>query len=259
MENNNNKIEKMVLTALMTALVAVMTIVIAIPVPFTNGYIHFGDSMIFMSVLILGWKRAPIAAGVGSAMADIFLGYVYWAPWTLVIKGLMALVAGLIILKCSEKRRYIVLSCGAVVALWVLFNLGIQAMVHFATINNPTELMDALETNSIGFGALLAGMQRQLMIFALLIPVGLVVISIVLGKKDSISVQLGQIIGLTAGGLFMVFGYFIAGGMIYGNFAVAAFSIPANIIQFVAGFFSAALLAAALMKTPAYKYFLRFR
>ena len=34
-----------------------------------------------------------IAAGVGSALADLFSGYVVYAPATFIIKGLMALVA----------------------------------------------------------------------------------------------------------------------------------------------------------------------
>ena len=39
---------------------------------------------------IFGW-----AGGIGSMLADIFLGYAHYAPGTLVIKGVMALVAAL--------------------------------------------------------------------------------------------------------------------------------------------------------------------
>ena len=35
------------------------------------------------------------AGGIGSMLADIFLGYAHYAPGTLVIKGVMALVAAL--------------------------------------------------------------------------------------------------------------------------------------------------------------------
>jgi uncharacterized membrane protein len=37
-----------------------------------------------------------IAGGLGSALADVISGYAVWAPWTLVIKGLEGLIAGLI-------------------------------------------------------------------------------------------------------------------------------------------------------------------
>jgi hypothetical protein len=41
----------------------------------------------------------------------------------------------------------------------------------------------------------------------------------------------------------------------YGNFAISAFSIPWNMIQFIIGFFIAMLVMAALQKTPAKKFF----
>ena len=53
---NNNLIRKLTLGGLMIALVFVTTFSIKIPVPFTQGYIHGGDSMIFVAAILLGWK-----------------------------------------------------------------------------------------------------------------------------------------------------------------------------------------------------------
>ena len=75
-------------------MIVVATILIIIPVPFGNGYIHLGDAMIFLSVLILGWKYGAVAAGFGSALADLLVGYAIWSPWTLFVKGIMAAVMG---------------------------------------------------------------------------------------------------------------------------------------------------------------------
>ena len=50
------------------------------------------------------------------------------------------------------------------------------------------------------------------------------------------------VIGSLVAGVWKVFGYFIAGGLMYGNYVVAALSIPMNLIQFVVGF----LIAAAI-------------
>jgi len=48
-------------------------------------------------VLVAGWMLSPIygflAAGIGSALADIFSSYVTYATATFIIKGAMALVA----------------------------------------------------------------------------------------------------------------------------------------------------------------------
>lgn len=93
----NEKLNTMVLTAMMMCMVVVMTMIIRIPVPATQGYIHLGDCMIFFSVLLLGWKWGAVAAGVGSAMADLFAGYMQYVPVTLVVKGLMAIAMGLFI------------------------------------------------------------------------------------------------------------------------------------------------------------------
>ncbi len=95
MEMKNDRTFHLALTGMFTALVIVTTMMIRIPMPYTFGYVHMGDAMIFLSVLVLGKKAGSFAAGAGSALADLFSGYAYYAPWTLVIKALMALVMGL--------------------------------------------------------------------------------------------------------------------------------------------------------------------
>ena len=76
----------------MTSMVCVATMIIKIPSPM-KGYLNIGDCI----VLLCGWLLPPgygfIAAGLGSALADLFSGYVVYAPATFLIKGSMALVA----------------------------------------------------------------------------------------------------------------------------------------------------------------------
>jgi uncharacterized membrane protein len=93
------------------------------------------------------------------------------------------------------------------------------------------------------------------MVVALLIPVFLIVIALVFRKKERYRIPMWEILGMTLAGLWMVFGYYIAGGLLYGNFAVSAFSIPMNVLQFIIGFLVASLITAALSKTPAAKFF----
>lgn len=172
------KTMKMILTGLMMALIVVATIVIPIPVPFGSGYIHFGDAMIFLSVLILGWRYGAVAAGVGSALADLLIGYAIWAPWTLCVKGIMGAVMGIFLMKSMKKQ-------GANV-------LGVPVF---------------------------------------------------------------QLVGMILAGIFMAAGYYLAESVIYGSFVAALAGIPWNVLQFVVGTFIATLLAAALYKTPAARYF----
>ena len=86
------KTKKIVMAALMASMTCVATMIIKIPSPM-QGYMNLGDCI----VLLCGWMLAPgyafFAAGIGSALADIFSGYVIYAPATFVIKGAMALIA----------------------------------------------------------------------------------------------------------------------------------------------------------------------
>ena len=87
-----SKTEKLVIVALMASLVCVVTMIIKIPSPL-NGYINLGDGI----VLVCGWVLSPLcgflAAGIGSALADVISGYFVYAPITFIIKGAMALIA----------------------------------------------------------------------------------------------------------------------------------------------------------------------
>lgn len=91
-------------SAVMAALVCVATVLVQIPNPATRGYINIGDAMIFVSALTFGTFVGGIAGGVGSAIADILSGYGLYAPFTLVVKGLEGVLAGLIANRKSVTR-----------------------------------------------------------------------------------------------------------------------------------------------------------
>lgn len=78
------------------ALICVLTMIISIPIPATQGFINIGDAGVMFTGLIFGPFIGGIAGGVGSALADIFLGYVIYAPATLIIKGLEGFLIGII-------------------------------------------------------------------------------------------------------------------------------------------------------------------
>ena len=88
----HSKTKRIVIKALMAAMVCVATMIIKIPSPM-KGYLNIGDCI----VLLCGWLLSPgygfVAAGLGSALADMFSGYITYAPATFLIKGSMALIA----------------------------------------------------------------------------------------------------------------------------------------------------------------------
>jgi len=164
-----NRIQDLTILGLLIALVAVSTMVIKIPTIATQGYIHLGDSMIFLAAIMFGKRKGAIAGGVGSAMADLLLAYTHWILPSLIIKALM------------------------------------------------------------GYG-----------------------VGVIADQESNTLINLRNSIALIFGASWMVFGYFIAGGIMKGSFVVAAASVPANLIQ---GFVGALLfipIGVALKRT---KYF----
>ena len=124
-----NSIYNMVMTALILGLIMLSTAVFKIPVPLTQGYVHLGDTMIFLGVLVLGRKNGCIAAGIGSALADVMAGYAMYAPWTLVVKGLMAFVMATFIDAVAKKEKNSLKIAGLPVAEVIGMFLGGVIMV----------------------------------------------------------------------------------------------------------------------------------
>jgi uncharacterized membrane protein len=80
------------------ALVFVATWLIGFKIPAGSGYMHLGDSMVYLSGALLGPVGA-LAAGIGSFLADFAAGYASYALPTFIIKSLDALVVALILAK----------------------------------------------------------------------------------------------------------------------------------------------------------------
>ena len=96
-----SKIQKLTIAALFAALTCVATMIIKIPTPGTGGYIHPGDALVILCGIFLGPVYGGLAAGMGSALADLLGGYFIYAPITFIIKGLVAVVVFIVYHKLS--------------------------------------------------------------------------------------------------------------------------------------------------------------
>jgi uncharacterized membrane protein len=105
---SSNKTKDIVYTGLLAALVCVATFIIKVPLPVSNGYVHIGDGVIFIAVILLGKKNGALAGAIGAALADILGGYSFYVFPTFVIKGVMGLIMGTLIEKHPDfKYRWI--------------------------------------------------------------------------------------------------------------------------------------------------------
>ncbi len=107
-------LKKIVMAALFAAFACVATMSIRIPTPGTGGYIHPGDAVVILAGAILGPFLGFLAAGIGSALADLIGGYFFYVPVTFIIKGMVAAAAGMIFQKVgrSPRSRYAAVALG---------------------------------------------------------------------------------------------------------------------------------------------------
>ena len=86
----HRKLYYLVLSALFAAAIAVMTAyLLHIPIP-TGGYIHLGDSLIYLAACLLPFPYAVVASAVGAGLADLLTAPMWVIP-TLIIKALTVL------------------------------------------------------------------------------------------------------------------------------------------------------------------------
>ncbi len=95
-----SKFAETAVVAALTALTAVTTLLVRVPVPATNGYFNIGDVFIILAGLWLGPRAGFIAGAFGSAIADA-IGFPVYIPATFVIKGFEGWITGMLARNCS--------------------------------------------------------------------------------------------------------------------------------------------------------------
>nr|MBP3598534.1 TIGR04002 family protein [Eubacterium sp.] len=87
----DSNVRYLAMTGIMAALITVMTAYIChVPVGVNGGYIHFGDSLIYLAATLLPTPYALAAAAIGGGMADLLTAPM-WAPATIIIKMLITI------------------------------------------------------------------------------------------------------------------------------------------------------------------------
>lgn len=100
---SENQVVNLTITAVFIALTYVFTAFVNIRLPFApnGGLIHLGNVPLFIAAILFGKKTGAIAGGIGMGLFDLLSGWTAWAPFTLVIVGLMGFAVGSI----AEKKR----------------------------------------------------------------------------------------------------------------------------------------------------------
>jgi uncharacterized membrane protein len=118
-----------------------------IPIPPTRGYLNFGEILVFTSALLFGRFVGGVAGGIGSAVADVITGYSFFAPYTLIIKGLEGFLAGAIRDGKSIRRDILGWSAGAIAMVAGYFMVEAYLMgfgVPAAIVEIPSNTIQVL-------------------------------------------------------------------------------------------------------------------
>lgn len=142
----DNKIKELVESGLAIALICVGIMMLQIPT--AGGFVHLGDSIIFVTVVILGKRRGALAGGLGGFLADLLSGYAHWAIPTFIIKYIMAYIMGTLIEKQHSKNKYSWILGAAVGSIWQVFGYALAATLMFnfntALADIPGNVMQSL-------------------------------------------------------------------------------------------------------------------
>ncbi len=142
----NASVKKLTLAGVMAAMICVLTIFPHIPLG--AGYIHLGDGLILLAVMLLGTFSIP-AAAIGSMLADLLV-YPVYAPITLVVKGLMAATACLIYRKGDRRRTVLAFIAAEAVMVLGYFVYEWIAVPEFAVADIPGNLIQAVAGVCVG-------------------------------------------------------------------------------------------------------------
>lgn len=246
-----SKTKQVVVGGLLAALVFVATFTIKIPIPFTQGYIHAGDSMIFLAALLFGWRFGALAGGIGSCLADLLGGYAAWALPSLVIKFMMGALVGWAAYRLgnSGKNSSKMIFVFSISLIWLGFIALLKSIMTTVSTINTQDLLQATDTQTLGQAmALVAKVDQQLLLAAVLLPAIMLLLAFLGQKLLHGQLSALQLIAMMAAGIWMVMGYYLAGALLVGNWLIPIFSIPWNVVQFIIGMVIAYLLYLPLKK-----------
>lgn len=134
---------RLVLASLFVALSFIFTYFVKIPFP-TGGYFNVGDAFIMLAAIIIDPLTGVLVGALAGGLSDLFAGYVLFIPFTVLAKGLEALMAGFIYQKTRGLLRYVGVVIGPLVMV-AIYALSYIILFDKATMiaNLPFDLAQA--------------------------------------------------------------------------------------------------------------------
>ena len=99
-----SSVQFLTITAAFVALTYIFTAFmnVKLPIAANGGLIHLGNVPLFIGAILFGKTTGAIAGGIGMGLFDLLSGWTLWAPFTLIIVGIMGFTVG----KLTEDPRH---------------------------------------------------------------------------------------------------------------------------------------------------------
>ncbi len=135
---------KISITALMTALIYVITAFLPIPYAGGSGYLNFSDGLIMFTTIFLGPIEGISSAIISCSLADLTAGSANFIPFTIVAKGLESLSCYFLfkLLKNHKIMKY--LSC-LIAPLFMVLTYMIAYLIMFGKEYLVNSLFDLIQ------------------------------------------------------------------------------------------------------------------
>ncbi len=235
--------------AIFTAFVAAATSVFTIYIPATTGYFNVGEIMVYTSALLMGPYVGAFAGGVGSMISDLSVSAPYFAPGTLVIKGIEGFIVGYLGTRTFPKVTR---------AGWRGITLGLGLVLALALAYVGSEFLSGDFMITLGGAWNIPGYTLDLQVPQLFwLALGTVAFAVIALVATRIEVESGKsVMSVLIGGSEMVAGYYfyeslvltlIAPASVVASLAPAA-EVPFNVAQALIGLIVAVPLVRSIKR-----------
>lgn len=155
MKQSTNPLRRLTYAGVFAAMICLTTAFI-LHIPVGNGYIHLGDSVIYLAACLLPAPYAVAAAAIGGGMADLLCGYTVYVIPTMLVKSALAGCFALLRAKHTSAPLTSGRSIAAAVACVPITVIGYWLTACVLYGNPAAQLLETVPANfiqALGSGA----------------------------------------------------------------------------------------------------------
>lgn len=134
-------------------------------IPIGKGYIHIGDSIIYIASILMGPAAGMFVGAIGHSLADIISGFPEFCIPTLIIKALLGYAVGMLLYKKQTAYRFIIsaivsfiiVTGGYFIAETLLFGYGVALV---SLMSSPIQCLASMTVTALLMPVLLKYKRR---------------------------------------------------------------------------------------------------